>query len=189
MSRGVCWIEYVEPSEAEGRLREVYERVMRERGRVGNVFKAHSLNPEALDAHLSLYMAVMFGDSPLSRADRELIATVVSATNKCGYCTTHHSEALQKLLRDEGLVKRVVESFEEAGLDDSRREIVRFVRKLTKEPHSVSEEDIERLRAAGYGDRAILDIVLVAAYFNFVNRVALGLGVRLEESGERVYKT
>jgi len=54
--------------------------------------------------------------------------------------------------------------------------------KLTRSPHSVVESDIEGLRALGFEDRAILDICQVTSYYNYVNRLADGLGVELEES-------
>jgi alkylhydroperoxidase family enzyme len=50
-----------------------------------NVLASHALNPEALRTHLALYRTVMFGDSPLSRAEREAIAVAVSAANDCHY--------------------------------------------------------------------------------------------------------
>jgi len=55
--------------------------------------------------------------------------------------------------------------------------------KLTREPSDCSEADIAALRQFGWSDRAILDLNLVVAYFNFVNRIAEGLGVHLEPSG------
>lgn len=54
--------------------------------------------------------------------------------------------------------------------------------KLTANPAAVHHDGIQSLRDAGFGDRAILDLTLVIAYFNFVNRLADGLGVPLEES-------
>lgn len=60
-----------------------------------------------------------------------------------------------------------------------------YAAKLTRSPAAVSEDDIRVLREHGLSDRAILEINLVAAYMNFVNRVASGLGVELEKSGER----
>ncbi|MCA1704814.1 MAG: carboxymuconolactone decarboxylase family protein [Actinobacteria bacterium] len=54
-------------------------------GSLPNILASHSLNPEALKGHLALYRAVMFGESPLSRAQREAIAVVVSAANDCHY--------------------------------------------------------------------------------------------------------
>ncbi|HWJ44413.1 MAG TPA: carboxymuconolactone decarboxylase family protein [Gaiellaceae bacterium] len=54
-------------------------------GEVANILASHSLNPEALAAHVRLYRAIMFGDSPLTRTEREAIAVAVSAVNDCHY--------------------------------------------------------------------------------------------------------
>jgi uncharacterized protein YciW len=56
-----------------------------------------------------------------------------------------------------------------------------YVAKLTREPASIAERDVEMLREAGFEDRAILDIAQLAAYFAFVTRLADGLGVTLED--------
>jgi len=56
-----------------------------------------------------------------------------------------------------------------------------YAEKLTREPSSCRERDISLLRQAGWNDLAILDVTLITAYFAFVNRIADGLGVKLEE--------
>lgn len=56
--------------------------------------------------------------------------------------------------------------------------------KLTRDPGGVTADDVDALRAAGFGDRAILDICQVVAYYNYVNRLADGLGVELEDGWE-----
>ncbi len=50
-----------------------------------NILRSHSLNPEALQAHVRLYRTIMFGDSPLTRVEREAMAVAVSAANGCNY--------------------------------------------------------------------------------------------------------
>ena len=60
--------------------------------------------------------------------------------------------------------------------------MLRYAGKLTEEPGRVAEEDVAELREAGLGDDAILHLVEVVSYFNFVNRMADGLGVSLEEA-------
>ena len=81
----MAWIRTIEREEAEGLLRREYEAAVKRAGRVYNVVKLFSLNPEALRATIGLYTAAMHGASELSRAQREMIATVVSKLNGCHY--------------------------------------------------------------------------------------------------------
>lgn len=67
-----------------------------------------------------------------------------------------------------------------ARLDARARALVDYAIKLTLSPASVSERDVVALRGAGFSDSEVHDAAAVAAYFNFVNRIALGLGVELE---------
>jgi alkylhydroperoxidase family enzyme len=81
----VCWIQTVPEAEARGALKRQYQAAVKRAGRVFHVVSAMSLNPETLRASLGFYREAMFGDGPLSRLERELLATVVSATNGCFY--------------------------------------------------------------------------------------------------------
>ena len=65
--------------------------------------------------------------------------------------------------------------------------MLRHASRLTTQPAGAQESDIDNLRAAGFGDVEILHITLVTAYFNFVNRIALGLGVQFDEDEIRGY--
>lgn len=64
-----------------------------------------------------------------------------------------------------------------APLDAADRALCDYVAKLTRHAWKVTRDDLDRLRENGYGDQAILQINLIASWFNFVNRVADGLGV------------
>ncbi|WP_408011351.1 peroxidase [Pseudalkalibacillus sp. A8] len=75
-------IKVIEYDEAEGKMKELYERF---NGQMANILRVHSLNPKSLVAHLEYYKVIMFGKSPLPRRLREMIATVVSSTNECFY--------------------------------------------------------------------------------------------------------
>ncbi|MEP0847291.1 MAG: carboxymuconolactone decarboxylase family protein [Phycisphaerae bacterium] len=79
------WIHTVSPDDADGALKRLYGQALRRAGRVYNIVRAMSPNPEALRASIALYRALMKGPSPLSRAQRELIAVVVSRVNACEY--------------------------------------------------------------------------------------------------------
>ena len=82
----VAWIETVPESAATGSLARAYRRAAdRKSGRVDHIMKIHSLNPASLLDHQHLYKTLMYGESPLSRAQREMIGVVVSAINRCEY--------------------------------------------------------------------------------------------------------
>lgn len=185
--KDVAWIRIIDEDEAKGKLKEVYGRVKKERGRVANVFKAQSLNPESMEAHLGLYMALMYGRSELSRFQREMIAVTVSSINGCNYCKVHHSEALAVHAKDHRSVDDILR-LDHRSLSNRDKALLKFAIKLTKDPSSMSEEDIGILRDHGFSDKAILDATLIASYFNFVNRLVQALGVKIEDREQRVYK-
>jgi uncharacterized peroxidase-related enzyme len=80
----MAWIKMIPEKEAEGPLRSIYERISHE-GKVDNILKIHALHPASLEAHLAVYTNVMFGPGPLARAEREMVAVVVSQANHCHY--------------------------------------------------------------------------------------------------------
>lgn len=81
----MAWIRVITEKEADGQLKHFYDRHMSREGQVDNILKIHSLNPRSLDGHYDFYRTLMFGKSDLSRVQRESIAVVVSAANKCHY--------------------------------------------------------------------------------------------------------
>ena len=78
-------LRLIEEGEATGALKDEYDAAIARVGKVFNIVKAMSLNPETLRASMELYRAVMFGRSELSRTERELLAVVVSRVNDCHY--------------------------------------------------------------------------------------------------------
>ena len=81
----MAWIKTVEPGDASGELKAEYDEAVRRAGKVFNILKVQSLNPKSLRASMEMYLATMFGESGLSRAEREMLATVVSWANHCFY--------------------------------------------------------------------------------------------------------
>ncbi len=182
----MSWIEEIEVGEADGQLAEMYAELEKKRGKVANILKVHSLHPQAMSDHLDLYMTLMFGRSGLSRLEREAIAVVVSANNDCDYCVSHHAESLRHYLDDEDALNSLMSADGLETLEPRLSNIVRHAEKLTTAPGAMTESDLGELRAAGLSDRDILDLTLIVGYFNFVNRIAMGLGVEFsaeEKSG------
>ena len=85
-AKPIAWIDTVSENEATGALQRAYRRAADPKsGEVDHIMKIHSLNPASLLDHQHLYKTLMYGESPLSRAQREMIGVVVSAINRCEY--------------------------------------------------------------------------------------------------------
>jgi len=78
-------IRVTEPDDATGLLASEYDAAIGRAGKIFNIVKAMSLRPETLQASMEMYKAIMFGPSSLSRAERELLATITSSVNDCHY--------------------------------------------------------------------------------------------------------
>lgn len=81
----MAWIKMVEPDDATGELKAEYEQAVKRAGKVFNILKVQSLNPTVLHLSMQMYLATMYAPSGLSRAEREMLATVVSWANHCFY--------------------------------------------------------------------------------------------------------
>jgi uncharacterized peroxidase-related enzyme len=81
---------------------------------------------------------------------------------------------------DEPLVKAIQDDYRTAPLSDQDRTMLEYVEKITRDATQVSREDHDRLRAVGFDDKGILQITLIASWFNYINRVADALGVGRE---------
>jgi len=184
----LVWIETVSEQKATGDLKRAYEAVLRSRGKVSNIMRAQSLNPNAMRAFLELYVTLVFGKSGLSRGERETIATIISARNKCDYCVSHHGEALRFYLKNGDQLGSLRGGHQPENLSPRAKALIDYALKLTLEPSRIVKQDTDALRTFGISDSEILDLVLLTGYMNFVNRLAQGLGVEHDEQEAREYK-
>ena len=81
----IAWIKTMPEAEASGYVKSLYEGFRKQRGWVPNILKSTSIRPDATRGWVSFFNTLMFGDSGLSRSQREMIAVVVSAANQCHY--------------------------------------------------------------------------------------------------------
>lgn len=181
----MAYIEVIGPHEAGPQLKSIYEELILSRGKLAEVHKIQSLNPDTILRHMELYQSLMFGKSPLRRYQREMMAVVVSTANNCEYCIRHHSEALRHFWADDEKVQKFSKDYRSVNLEQMDRVICDLAQLLTLKPGEIQNDaHLQPLREAGYSDRALLDATLIISYFNFVNRIVLGLGV--ETSGSEV---
>lgn len=185
----MSWIREIGKDEAEGRLKSIYESMKESRGKLSNIMKVHSLAPGSMQAHMELYLEIVFRKPGLGRGMREMLATMVSALNGCEYCKSHHGVALERYWKDGDAVERLrVGKTEGIELSEKDAALLEYATKLTLTPEKVEESDVRKLKDVGFSDEEILNACLTVSYFNFVNRVALGLGVEFNEEEMNGYK-
>lgn len=145
-------------------------------GFIPNVLRRYALRPSHLLRWNDHYEELMKGDSGLSKAEREMIAVVVSVANECRYCIAAHSAALRKLTKNPELADAIAADHTRAGVDPRVRAMLDYAVKLTRRPTEMDAGDVATLRDAGWSDEDVMDIAEVTGMFNFTNRMASGLG-------------
>ena len=156
-------------------IQQLYARNREKPGFVPNVFRAYSLRPEQLRGFIALYDSIMEADSGLTKAEREMIAVVVSAQNHCFYCLVSHGAVLRVRAKDEVLADTIAANYRAADLTPRQRAMLDFAIKITVASNQCGDDDIAELRTHGFTDEAIMDIAQTAALFNYSNRVASAL--------------
>lgn len=121
------------------------------------------------------------GESPFSVAEREMIAAFVSGVNACNFCYGAHQAAVGAFGVDQAVMDRLVESVDDAPIDDRLKPVFRYVRKLTETPARMTQADADTVYAAGWDEDALHDAVAICALFNFYNRLVDGHGIAGQE--------
>jgi uncharacterized peroxidase-related enzyme len=147
------------------------------------------LRPETGGPLYALAQVLLRGPSPLTEAERELIAAHVSSLNHCLFCTNSHAAAarclygdgeavVDQVLNDPGMAGSGGEASESgtAGLSGKMKALLHIAGKVQVSGKEVSEQDIATARGQGADDREIHDTVLIAAAFSMFNRYVDGLG-------------
>ncbi len=153
------------------------EELELEDNKLPEIFRVMSLNLEALERVKALNEDLAFGGSGLTRVQEEAIGTVVAAANRCRYGAMTHGGFLRRHSGDAELASKLLHDYTQADLSNADRIMLDFAFKLTRRSYLVGREDIEGLRDAGFDDEGILSIVLITCLFNFMNRLADGLGI------------
>src|SRR4030067_64365 len=157
----MAWIKTVDAKSAEGKTKAVYDEIMRERGRLANIFLVQGSEPEVLRHHLDLYVDLMIAPGPLSREEREMIAVIVSAANRSAYGAIHHSEALERVDKDPAALYNLIKELTSKKESPREKALLAYSAKLTLAPKDIKSEDIKDLKDAGLTDEEILRANLI----------------------------
>lgn len=132
--------------------------------------------PETGEHLYALAQELLRGESPLSPAERELIATYVSSLNQCTFCMSSHAATARALFGEQrNIVSCVLEDVFSAPISGKLKALLNIAAKVTESGKSVTPEDIKKARTLGAGDRELHDTVLIAATFCMYNRYVDGL--------------
>jgi uncharacterized peroxidase-related enzyme len=149
-----------------------------EQAKLLDVFRAY---PGTAGPLLDYHEVLMRGPSPLSVAERELIAAYVSGLNACGYCYGIHQTTARTFGVNERTLTALLEDVDKAPVESRMRTLLRYVGRLTTSPARVSPADAEAVLDAGWDEQALHDAVAVCALFNFMNRFVTGIGLTADE--------
>ena len=152
--------------------------------------------PETGKPLYDLAQVLLRGESPLSEADRELIAAYVSYRNDCMFCMESHAAAARCLYGDQkNTVDDVLKDMQRSNVSDKLKALLHIAGKVQILGREVTPQDIEAARKLGADDREIHDTVLIAASFSMYNRYVDGLNSltptdpkEYEEMGKRMAK-
>lgn len=177
-------IQAISPEKATDELREVYNTLERNRGKVANLYEAQSLNPETMMRNIDFNIELMFGGSPLKRYQKEMLAVIVSVYTDCDYSLAHHSEALAHYWKEEGRIQSLVKDYKTAEIGRANRALCSYAEALTLNANkSVIDQIVNRMKDLKMEDREILDAAMIISYINFQVRLVKGLSVELEADG------
>ena len=179
------YIKTIDYDQADTALKRMYDRVKGPNNNVDNVLLIHSLRPHTLTGHMTLYKAVLHNaNNELPKWYLEALGVYVSYLNKCDYCVQHHFAGFARLVDD----AEESNFFMECVMKDDLNSFFKnhyslgaeHAKKLTLNHTAITKDDIDQLKEAGFSEGKILEINQVTSYFNYVNRMVVGLGVTIE---------
>lgn len=184
-----AWIKMVSDEDASPRLKELLEHARTPHGTVDTVMRVHSLRPETMNGHVTLYRSVLHSDeNELAFWFLEVIASYTSILNDCTYSLTHHYMNVRNLIRDQARSDRIFVALKaqrpEDEFEGKELALLRYAAKLTTDVGKMVRSDFDALKIAGCEDGEILEVNQVCAYFNYSNRLLNGLGCTTE--GDRI---
>lgn len=138
------------------------------------VLTAH---PEGFGALCDYHDAILRGPSPLSVAERELIAAYVSGLNQCNYCFGAHRTFAEMHGIEPKIFEKLIADPAASGIDDRLLPLLAYARKLTLAPTSVTEADAAAVYAVGWDEKALFHAISVTGLFNLMNRLVEGTGI------------
>ncbi len=162
------------PEDIVERILEVQDKS----GFVPNVFLAFARRPAEWRAFFAYHDAIMLREeSGLTKGDREMIVTTISAANKCLYCVVAHGAILRVYEKKPTVAEQVATNYLLADITPRQRAMLDFATKVNARSHEICDDDFEALHAHGLTDEDAWDITAITAFFGLSNRMASVTGM------------
>ncbi len=171
----MAFIEQVTDEEATGRARELLEVDRAATGFVQNHVRAFASRPDVYDAWVQLRAAIA---GPMDKRRYELATVAAAAEIHSSYCCLVHGKILADQFVDANAVRAVVGGAAETRLGEQEVAVVELARKVADDASTVTQADIDRLRAAGLGDGEIFEVILAAAMRCFFSKTLDACGIQ-----------
>jgi len=166
MTDDTAYVDLVEPDEAEGRVAEIYEEILATRE--GEMDEEMSLNkmwmvfanaPDVLDVFWPhMRDAYRAGSLPFELTSK--VSLVTATVMECEGCRFFHTDRLQREGVDDDEIERMrQQEIEESAFSEREYEILRFTERTADDPHSITRDDVDRLREVGLSDAEIVELV------------------------------
>ncbi|AZJ34560.1 carboxymuconolactone decarboxylase family protein [Tenacibaculum singaporense] len=163
-------IETLNPETTTGKSKELFDAVQNKLGFIPNLIKVMGNSPALLQSYLNL--GELNGSGNFSNKFREQLALVIAEENECNYCLSAHTA----IGKNNGLSEEEIEQNRQAEASDTKTKAgLQFAQSVTKNKGNVSSAEIAEVKAAGYNDGDILEIVLnvvANTLTNYVNHIA-----------------
>jgi uncharacterized peroxidase-related enzyme len=173
----MTFIRTIQPSDAEGRVREMYGQVHRRFGYVPNWAKVFSVRPGVMDGWTALLKSIQ---PNLSARSYELATLAAARALGCSYCSLAHGSVLATKVFDPVAVTAIMTGAPESPLEPRERAMMKFAEKVAVNADRITPADIEELRSHGYGDEDIFDVAATAAARCFFSKLLDALGVQAD---------
>ena len=171
-------ITTLDPQNAPEGVANTLQEIKQAFGRIPNLFLTYAHHPPLLEANWNKVKRVMM-EGDLSRKTKEAIALLVSQDNGCNYCVAAHTGALQMIGISDEEIAKISSQLEDADFTALERALIRFARKANSEPHRVSDEEFQALRATGATGAQIVEALGVMEVFAAFNKFLDVLHVEL----------
>jgi uncharacterized peroxidase-related enzyme len=175
----MAFIRSIPPSDAEGPVREMYERAQSQFGYVPNWAQAFSLRPRVMDGWVALLRSIR---DNLSVRRYELATLAAAQALRSSYCSLAHGSVLADKVFTPEAVTAIITGNGDVPLDAGERAIMAFVEKVVRNAHEITRTDIDTLRSHGYGDEEIFDLTAAAAARCFFSKLLDALGAEPDSS-------